>query len=519
MHRFFFCFFLFLASCSSKNDKDALKLAFHTSPSTLDPRKANDFVSSTLMCLLYEGLMRNLPDGSVEPALAERIEISEDLKTYTFYLRDAYWSDGEMVTAHELEASWKKGIDPKFPSLCAYLFYPIKHSEAIAKGEKSLSEASIWALDAKTLQVELERPCPYFLSLTAFSCFFPVPMRLIECNLDEIRPVVVNGPFCFDKGSLHSEILLKKNPFFWNKEQVHLTKIHIQIVSDETTSLHLFEQKQLDWLGGALSPLSLDGLPFLKTQQSVQFSPMAATTFCSFNTARKPLDNKRFRQALSLAINREEIVRHITQMEEVTATRYLPPALMKGENKNLYPSHDLDLAKTFFKQALLEENLSEAPQMTLIFRSHLPDKQIAQLLQKQWQDALGIYVQLQETDTKTHKELLHQRNYDLALSNWIAQVGDPINILERFKDVENSKNYPAWQNAEFNHLLQQAMKSTQPSERTQWIELAEELIAQEMPLAPIYHWTSASLCQPRLHNLYTTPNGGVLFERSWLSEP
>ncbi len=515
MFRFFSCFLLLLASCSSPEKPSGLRIAFHSSPSTLDPRKANDFTSCTLMCLLYEGLMRNLPDGSVEPALAERIEISEDQLVYTFYLRDAYWSDGQKVTAYDLEASWKKGIDPKFPSLCAYLFYPIKDAEAALKGEKRLEEVGIRAIGQKTFQVELERPCPSFLSLTAFSCFFPIPLSLSGKNLDQVRPAVVNGPFYLETLSPHGKLVLKKNPLFWNQGQVHLDAISIHIVPDETTALHLFEHSELDWIGGALSPISLDALALIKEKENGHFSPTAATTFCTFNTKRFPFNSKEIRQALSLAINRDEIVEHITQAGELSATRFLPPALMGGKNKHLYPSYDPAKAQALLQKALRAKKL---PPLTLVFKSHTLDKQIAQLLQQQWQNVLGIHVELQETDAKTHKELLLSRNYDLSLSNWIAQVNDPMNILERFKDQENTKNYPAWQNEGFAQLVQEALQTTQNDKRLEAIESAEEILASEMPLAPIYHWTSFSLCQRRVQNLYTTPTGGVLFERSWINE-
>ncbi len=515
MTRIFFCLLLLLASCAAPEKPSSLRIAFQASPATLDPRKANDFISCSLMCLLYEGLMRNCPDGSVEPALAERVEISHDLLVYTFYLRDAFWSDGKKVTAYELEASWKKGIAPEFPSLCAYLFYPIKHAEKALRKEKPLEDVGIRALDEKTFQVELERPCPYFLSLTAFSSFFPIPLDLQENNLDQVRPLVVNGPFCLEMQSTHAKLLLKKNPRFWNRDSIRLEEISIHIVPDETTALHLFERQELDWIGGALSPISLDALSLIKKKRQGQFSPTAATTFCTFNTHKSPFDCKELRQALSLAINREEIIEHITQMGEISATRCLPPALMEGKNKHLYPSYDPKQAQALFSQACLTKKF---PPATLVFKSHPLDKQIAQLLQQQWRKVLGIHIELQEVDVKTHKKLLLSRNYDLSLSNWIAQVNDPINILERFKDLENSKNYPAWQDARFTNLVQAALETTQKEQRLQWIEAAEEVFAQAMPLAPIYHWTSFSLCQPRVKNLYTTPTGGVLFERSWISE-
>lgn len=513
MIRLLFSFFFLLAACSSPPSSH-LRIAWRSFPASVDPRKASDFFSSTLVCLLYDGLTRNLPDGSLQMALAERVEISEDQTVYTFYLREAHWSDGEPITALDFESSWKDAINPLFPSPCAYLFYPIKHAEAIVSQEKPLSSLGVRALDPKTLEVTLERPCPYFLSLTAFPTFLPVP-RHIEKDLDTLPSPIVSGPFFIQQTNWQEGIYLAKNPTFWNKDHIRLNGIDILIVSDEMTALYLFTQNELDWLGGALSPLAPDAKEFLQDSSMLQYFPMAATTFCSFNTTKPPLDCPHFRKALSLAIPREEIVKHITQMGELNATRSTPPSLWKGENKLLFPSHSPELAKIHLQQSQYQYPF---PPLTLIFRSNSTEKKIAQVLQKEWKKTLNIDIQLQETDFKTQKERLHQKNYDIALSYWIAQFHDPINILERFKDPQNLKNYPAWQNENYKQYLEQATQEKNEEKRLLYLAKAEELLANEAPIAPIYHWTNPSLCQPRLKNLHATPNGGILFEYAWIND-
>lgn len=520
MRQLFVLLTIFFAACTAPESVKSLKIAFHAFPSTVDPRKASDFASSTLICLIYEGLTRSLADGSVEPALAESFDVSADGTIYTFHLREAYWTDGAPITAYDFEASWKKIVDPQFPSPCAYLFYPIKNAENIAKGKSPLSELGVRVLNERLLEVELERPCPYFLSLTAFPSFLPVPKHLGEKDLDQEKLVVSSGPFVLKRVEPQATLFLKKNQTFWNAKKIHLEAIDIQVISDEMTALHLFEEKKLDWLGGALSPLSREAAPFLKKGSSLHFFPMAATTFCSFNVNRPLLKNRLFRQALSLAIPREEIVEHVTQMGEQSATRLVPPALFGGVNKALYKTFDPTKAKALFEEAMQEENSVSPPSLTLIFRSNDSDKKIAQVLQRCWKETLGIEVRLRELDAKTHRETLYLKNYDIALMYWIAQVHDPINILERFKDSENLKNYPGWNEKSYADYLDLALKERREDARKLLLEEAEKIIAEEMPIAPIYHWTNSYLCQPRLKNLEATPNGGLLFERAFLtSEP
>lgn len=324
---------LLTAACSSiphkKTDK-TLRISFNTTPSTLDPRKSGDFVSSTLICMLYEGLTRCLPDGSPEPALAERVVISEDAKTYLFYLRKASWSDGRPITAFDFEKSWKKILDPAFPSICAYLLFPIKNGEKCAKGIVPLSEAGIKALDDSILCVELENPAPYFLSLTSFPLFLPVPSELEGACEQKPSCLVTSGPFLLEKFIPHSEILLKKNPNFWNEKQIDPERIHIAILPDEMTSLQMFEQGELDWLGGPFAPIPPDAVERL---QNLHYISSAASTLCSFNTETFPFQNEDLRKAFSYAIDRDELIQKVVPPGQTEAKRCLPPSLFGGEEK------------------------------------------------------------------------------------------------------------------------------------------------------------------------------------------
>ncbi len=180
---------LFSACNSPPKEPLLLRLAFNAPPTTLDPRKSGDFISSTLICLIYEGLTRCAPGGGLKAALAEKIEISPDGLIYTFTLRPSHWSDGHPVTAFDFEKSWKEIINPSFASPAAYLLFPIKNAEKIAKGELGIEEVGIQAKDARTFRVELERPTPYFLSLTAFPLLLPAPLHLEQASGD-----VSNGP-------------------------------------------------------------------------------------------------------------------------------------------------------------------------------------------------------------------------------------------------------------------------------------------------------------------------------------
>lgn len=487
--------FLLLLSCSTApKETRNLRISFNTQPATLDPRKAGDFVSSTLVCMLYEGLTRCLPAGSVEPALAERVEISSDETIYTFHLRRAYWSDGKPITAYDFETSWKQILDPS--SLCAYLLYPIKNAERYVKKEISIDAVGIKALDERTLRVELERPAPYFYSLTAFPTFLPFPSHTPD-------PTICSGPFRLKERLNQSELVLEKNPTYWNCPEVFLDEIHISIVPDEMTALHMFERGELDWLGGTLSPLPLEGLEKFKEQ--LTFIPSAATTFCTFNTQTFPFNNLHLRKAFSYAIDRDEIVKQVTQMGQIAATSILPP-VFSSQN---YPLSDPVKAREHLELALLELNISpqELETLVLYYKPSQVEKRLAQTLQRQWEERLGITVQLIQLDYKSHAHRLQNRDYQLSLATWIAQFSDPISILERFKDQANLKNYPGWEDPLYAELL-----------NGRSLLRAEDLLADQAPLTPIYHWSPPALCSPRVQATGTSPCGGILFERFRLSQ-
>lgn len=509
---------LIASSCTSPSVPSAnvLRICFPFYPTTFDPRKSGDFVSATVICLLYEGLTRCLPDGTPELAIAETIDISEDKKTYTFHLKKTVWSDGTPITAYDFEQSWKQSIDPAAPSLCAYLFYPILNAEAASRGTKKMEEVGIHSLDAQTLEVILERPTPYFLSLTSFPSYFPVPQhKLTEIDASEFSArVISNGPFMTEKMESKNALVLRKNPLFWNPSAIRLEGISILILPSEQTALEMFEKGELDWLGGLLSPIPPDAVPSI--QQRLQFFPVAASTFCTLNIEKAPFSNIHIRKAFSLAIDREEIAREILPTHQILATRYIPPSMDEDRNRNLFPPFDPKLAKEYFAQGLQELGIS-LDSISLHFPTGIVDRRLAQVLQQKWEEILGIRVQLEQRDFKTHKNILHNREYEIALAHWIAQYQDPINILERFKSRLNAKNYPAWEDRDFSHWLDLAQNAIHLNDRKELIDLAEERLAECCPLIPLYHWSAPSLTHPRVQNLQTTPSGGILFERCWIS--
>ena len=515
-------FFIFMSCQKNEHKEKRLRICFNMDPKTLDSRKSGDLATSATLFLLNSGLTEAQKDGSITPALCYSYDISLDKKTYVFHLKDATWSDGHPITAKDFEKSWKKIIDPTFPSLCPQLFYPIKNAEKAAKGEVSLDEVGINALDDKTLIVHLNNPTPYFLSLTSFCIYFPIPTHLEEnsSTWDSFSDnnLVSSGPFLLKKWKKGSEMVLQKNPKFWNKDEIFLDEIHISIVDNETTALQMYENDELDWVGALLSPLPLDSIPTIIKSKECFKTPIGGASFCVFNTDIFPFNNKNIRKAFGLAINREEIVNNITQGGENIASRLIPPKMAKNR-RDFFNDKDNEQAKELFEKALLELNIKkEDLNITFSYGSNLLHKKQAEALQQYWQNTFNIPIKLEMVEEKTFMDKIHKHKFQAALSYLIVQYNDPMNIFDRFKNKSHSKNYPLYESETYQDLLNYSSSEIDENKRELILEKAEEIILDDMPISPIYHHNYILLTKPYVKNLFVGPVGEVRFDKVYFKK-
>jgi oligopeptide transport system substrate-binding protein len=500
-----------------------LNLNISSDPDTLDPRKGGDSLSSLFHFLLFDGLVRLDDDGSVKMALAERVDISEDNRIYTFYLREAFWSDGTPITAWDFEKSWKDILNPDFPAMNAHLFYPIKNAEGAKMGEASLSEVGIQSLDARVLQITLENPTPYFLELASFCVFYPVNSEIDHTNPEWTtqpgKSFVCSGPFLLKEWKRNNIIVLEKNPHYYKANQVVLEEIDFSMVDSEMTALQMYEKGQIDILGQPTMAIPTDARNELNKSEAIQIKQIPATTFCTFNVDQFPFNNANIRKAFCYAINREQIVRNITQLNEQPALSMIPPLLKRrGNRSDFFKDADVETARAFFEKGLKELNITadQFPTVKFIYSNSESAHKIAQALQQQWYEALGLYVELENIDKKFLLHLLKGRNYQIAQNFWIAQYHDPYNIFERFKFKENVKNYPNWQNEKYIELLNQSCEARSDQERFALLDQAEAIFLDEMPLAPIFHWNSAYIAKPYVKTIGLSPIGNGYFERVYI---
>ncbi len=493
-----------------------LRMNISREPPTMDPRKGSDWIGSAMHFMMFEGLMRLNPNGTLTPAQARSVEISDDRLTYTFHLRGAHWSDGSLVTAQDFELAWKKIIDPEFGAVNAHLFYPIKNAEHIKKGVLPVDQAGIYSKDDLTFVVELEKPTPYFLDLISFCVFYPINHLIDEKNpqwMMEASPQFVsNGAFKLKTWKHRQEIVFEKNQEYWEAPLIDLDEVHVSMVADENTALSMYQNGQLDIIGMVVSPIPTEALHHFFNEGVLKNQAAPATTIISFNTSRFPFTNKHIRKALAYAIDRSEIVQHITQLGEEVATNIIPSCLT-GNVNSFFEDHAVDLARKELMLGLKELGIHQLPVVTLEYSQGEVNHKLAQVLQEQWKKTLGIEVNIEKQEHKILLDRLTSRNYDLATSFWFAQYKDPMSIFERFKFKNNAKNYPDWENGEYTELMNQSAYDASPEKRAKTFARAEALLLEEMPLAPIYHWQTSFMMKDHLALHDLEPSGAFDYTR------
>jgi oligopeptide transport system substrate-binding protein len=521
---------MFLAACAGKDsgtgtkdegDKESnvpqeLRVNINSEPPALHPGLASDATSGGVLLQTFEGLTRGGKDGKPENAMAEDVQVSDDLKTYTFTLRDAKWTNGDPVVAEDFVYAWKWALDPANQASYAYQLYYVKGAQAINEGKGAADTLGVKAIDEKTLEVTLENPTPYFLELTAFYTYYPVNHKVATADAnwhtEAGENYVSNGPFKMTEWSHQDKIVLEKNADYWDAEAVKLEKIEMYMINDPNTELSMYDNGELDRAGSPFGTLPTDALPQLKESGDLIVKPIAGTYWYKFQTEVPPLNNKNIRKALSYSINRKAIVENITQGGQIPAMAAVPPSMIPENEQGYFADADLAKAKEFLQAGLDEMGLkdaSELPNITLSYNTSEAHQKIAQAVQDMWKNDLGVNVTLDNAEWAVYIDKLHKGDYMVGRMGWLGDFNDPINFLELFREKNGGNNDTFWENAEFKQLLADSQKETDPDARMQMLKDAEAIFMDEMPVAPIYFYTNVWVENENLKDVVVSGLGDV----------
>lgn len=496
----------------TKSEPKTLHFYLQREPISIDPRNGGNRMSTVVLRELFEGLMRLDSKGEPTFAAARDIDISDDKCTYRFHLRPSFWSNGMPVTAHDFEYAWKSNLAPDTMTSYSYVFYFIKNAQAARLGKVGIDDVGIKAEDNHTLKVTLEHPTPYFVELTTHPVFSPVCKAIVEKNRswsNEVGPdYVCNGPFVLDRWKHHNEIVLTKNQLYWDASSVAVQKITFPLIENAETALNLFEKGELDWVGDPFGHIPLEAISNLKKKNLLQSLPIGAANWVALNTNHPLLSSPKIRNALAMAICREEITEYLLQGGEKPAFSILPETLTCLK-KPTFKDHDRELAFSLFEEGLQEANVTRdsLPVLDISHSSESRDKIIAAAIQQQWQKVLGIKVSLSPADGNSHLSRLITKNFETALVTWYTFVHDPIHNLESVKFKTGGFNVTSWEHPEYIALLDQADTETTPALRTALLSQAEELLMTQMPLIPICSNNALFIKNPKVRGESLSPVG------------
>lgn len=509
--RALFLSLLFMAGCARREPTPDLTILNGAEPESLDPAIMTGQPDLRVCNALFEGLTRYDPKtGEAIPGLAERWDISEDLKTYTFYLRsNAAWSTGEPITAEDFVYSWRRVLDPKTAAEYAGQLFFVKNAEEFNTGKiTDPAQIGVRALGPRVFEVELHSPVPFFLNLCSFGTLCVVPRRAIEQYGDRWLmhpPVPVSGPYLLGAWRLNDKIRLRKNPRYWDAANTQSEIVDLLPITSPNTALNLFATGEADIIWDkTLVPTEL--LDELRERPDFHTFDYIGSYFIRFNVTRKPFDDVRVRRALTMALDKHRITERITRGGEKTATHHTPPGVA-----GYHPPEGFAYDPAQAKRLLAEAGFPGGkgfPRFNYLFNANAgggakTDEKIAVEIQSMWKQELGIDVELRSQEWKVYLATQRQLDYDTCRSSWIGDYNDANTFLDMFMS-NNGNNRCGWKNTRYDELIRTANQQSDPHRREQILQTAELLlIRDECVVAPLYFYTGFFAFDPkRIEGIY-----------------
>jgi len=478
---------------------------------SLDPRIGGDSQSSTLLRMLFEGLLRKDAHGQIHPAIAKTYKVSEDQKHYTFYLKHTFWSNGETLKASDFEYSWKKVLDPHFETPFAYLFDPILSAKKAKKGLCSIEKVGIRAVDSFTLEVELEFPCTYFLETLAHSIFYPVNRKQDLQHPDWPRcqgeNYICNGPYKLTESRPFYAFELLVNKQYWNHENVQIPHVVISN-SNRKVAFKLFEEGKIDWLG---SPMSYWETDSSSSKYLPLTSPSPRILWLSLNTILEPFNCPLLRKSLAYALKRDELFSSQIYAHEPAFSPLPKHHSLITKSKSKYFENET-LARKFFKESMEEANFSqnEMPQLKLT----VPDSElmfkIASSLISQWKKVLDLKVAIEVYPFQHLFHNLTTGQYQLGMIRWTAWINDPLYTLNPFAFRDDKVNFSNWENPEYRNKILKAQNTTDSEKKNKFLQEAEEILIDSCAIIPIFYEPEFFLKNPRVVIPLPKNEGGIV---------
>ncbi len=489
-------------------------------PATLDPALAMGVAECRILNAIYEGLTR-ADTKTLEPlpASAKSWKISADKKTYTFQIdENAKWSDGSKVSAHDFLFAWRRAVNPALGAEYASLLFAIKNAKKINLGEiKEISKLGVKAISDNILEVELEKPLPYFLKLLYHPVYFPVNRTLVKKFNAELsrdgkwtRPEhsITNGAFSLTKWSINNRVSVRKNPHWRKAKDTRLNGVDFFPISNINTEDRAFRAGQLH-ITESISPVRIKAT-MRDMPNALRKDEWLGVYYYIFNTRKAPFNNPKVCRALSMSIDRRAIIETFLKAGQKEAFNFIPP---NCENYKALP------------QSLTKENIEEAkkllaeagypngenfPSFRIVYNTSEQHKPIAEAIQQMWQKNLGIKAELFNMSWPAYLDARRNGDFEVMRASWIADFCAPEAFLEIYQS-SSGLNHTGFSNSNFDKLLQSASNAKTKEERFAFLAQAEKILMDSSPIMPIYFYTKVYLISDMIKNWNTNPLNYINF--------
>lgn len=507
---------ILIVSCGGSKNGNTLTLNLAIEPSSIDPQLTTDLAGGTVDDLIMEGLARKDNTGKSIPGLAERWEVSENGLKWTFYLREAKWSNGDEITANDFKVGWLRALNPETAAENAYLMYMIKGAEEYNSGKGKAENVGINVVDEKTLEVELAVPTAYFDDLITFKAYMPVNEKFwIEKGdkyfVESPDNTLSSGPYILKEWKHSSELVFEKNPTYWNAENIKIDSIVLKLMEDTTASFNAFKNGEVD-----VTKITYQQAKEYEGKPELVKAPDGGVWYMLLNTNLKPLNNTKVRKALQMALNREELITNVLENSEKLNTTFTPRGIgingLKGDFSEevitKIADYDVEMARKLLEDGLKEEGISEMPELEIIFADSGSTKIIAEYIQENFSKNLGINFKLSIVTGKERIKRSKQRDYEIAIANWTGDFKDPITYLDIFDSTNKGANRGDFKNERYDELSKLVKSTGDSFVRVPAMIEMEKILAEEVPVVVLFQRQKNYLVNPKVKGLGFVAIGG-----------
>ena len=486
-----------LTSCGG-GTRTAMEMVINngTNIQSLDPSQVTGVPEHRVYMALFEGLVRYDPQTALAtPGVAESWTFNSAGDVITFTIRNGItWSDGTAITAQQIVDSWLHHLDPATGSYYAYMMgMVVKGAEDYNEGGGRRQDVAIRAVDARTFEVTLVGPVGYAIDIMAHYAFSPLPMHVINqhgTNWTRVENIVSNGPFVLSEYIPNNRIVVVPNDRYWDKANVHLTKITFLPIEDQNTSYNAFLNGEIDW--GTDVPLAR--INEIKLHKDYHVNPEAGTYYLLINQepdSHPALRDIRVRKALSMAINRDELIDNVIRGGQLPAVSLVPPGMgsytpAAGNGFNVAEAQRL-LAEAGYP------NGQGLPTFDYLYNTSDAHRVIGEYIQQALRNNIGVNIDLRNMEWGTYLDARNERQYQIARAGWVADYVDPQNLLDLLI-TGGGNNDGGYSNAEYDRLIRQANSMPNGPQRDTIMRQAEEIgITNEQAVIPIYFYVSQNM--------------------------